>query len=237
MWRLFKKKTEKPFVSAVIAAGGSSSRMGGENKLLCDLCGLPVLIHTMLAFEACGVIDEIILVARSDVLVEYSQLCQDFSISKLCKVVRGGASRAESVLNGLEEVSADCRFVCVHDAARPLIEPGDIECVCTAAFENNCAAAVAPMTDTVKLVHDGRIERTVDRDSLVRAQTPQCADVQLLRGALYDAIQAGEKVTDECSALERMGLRPVAVFCTGSNLKITTPDDLLAASALLEARA
>ena len=67
--------------------------MGGENKLLCDLCGLPVLIHTMLAFEACGVIDEIILVARSDVLVEYSQLCQDFSISKLCKVVRGGTSR------------------------------------------------------------------------------------------------------------------------------------------------
>ena len=236
MLRLFKKKAEKPFVSAVIAAGGSSARMGGENKLLCELGGLPVLIHTMLAFEACGAVDEIVLVARDDVLVEYSQLCQDFSIGKLSKVVCGGASRAESVLRGLAEVSPGCRFVCVHDAARPLIEPADIERVCAAAFENNCAAAVAPMTDTVKLVRDGRIERTFDRDALVRAQTPQCADLQLLRGALYDAVQAGEKVTDESFALERMGLRPAAVFCTGANLKITTPDDLIAAAALLEAK-
>ena len=92
------------------------------------------------------------------------------------------------------------------------------------------------MTDTVKLVREGRIERTVDRDALVRAQTPQCADLQLLRGALYDAVQAGEKVTDESFALERMGLRPAAVVCTGANLKITTPDDLIAAAALLEAK-
>lgn len=236
MRRLFKKKEEKPFVSAVIAAGGSSTRMGGQNKLLCEIHGLPVLIHTMLAFEMCGAVDEIVLVAKREALVEYSQLCRDFSITKLSKAVCGGASRAESVLRGLEEVSPACRFVCVHDAARPLIEPADIERVCRAAFENNCAAAVAPMVDTVKVVAGGKIERTIDRDTLARAQTPQCADLQLLRGALYDAVQAGEKVTDECFALERIGVRPAAVFCTGTNLKITTPEDLIAAEAVLEAR-
>lgn len=236
MWRLFKKKEEKPFVSAVIAAGGSSARMGGENKLLCEIGELPVLVHTMLAFEMCGAVDEIVLVARGDVLVEYSQLCQSFSIGKLSRVVTGGASRAESVFRGLAEVSPECRFACVHDAARPLVTPEDIARVCQAAFEQNCAAAVTAMSDTVKQVRDGRIERTVDRDSLVRAQTPQCADIQLLRAALQDAIQAGETVTDECAALERMGLRPAAVLCTGENIKITMPEDLLVAEAILEAR-
>ena len=236
MRRLLKKKEEKPFVSAVIAAGGSSARMGGENKLLCEISGLPVLVHTMLAFEACAAIDEIVLVARGDVLVEYSQLCQDFSIRKLSKVVAGGANRAESVFRGLSEVSPQCRFACVHDAARPLVTPDDIERVCREAFACHCAAAVTAMTDTVKLVRDGRIERTLDRDSLVRAQTPQCADAQLLCAALQSALQAGEAVTDECSALERMGMRPAAVMCTGENIKITTPEDLVFAEAILEAR-
>ena len=237
MLRLFRKKEEKPFVSAVIAAGGSSARMGGENKLLYEIGGLPVLIHTMMAFEACPAVDEIILVARGDVLVEYSQLCRDFSVSKLSKVVAGGATRAESVYRGLSEVSERCRFACVHDAARPLILPEDIERVCAAAFECNAAAAACPMTDTVKVVRDGRIERTVDRDSLVRAQTPQCADRQLLCAALQDAIQAGETVTDECAALERMGVRPTAVLCSAGNIKITTPEDLIIAQAMLEERA
>ncbi len=236
MWRLFKKKEEKPFVSAIIAAGGSSSRMEGQNKLLCEIGGLPVLIHTMLAFETCGMIDEIVLVARDDVIIEYSQLCQEFSITKLDKVVTGGAQRAESVLRGLGEVSPDCRFACVHDAARPLILPQDIERVCRSAFAYNAAAAVTPVTDTIKLVSRDRIEKTVDRASLMRAQTPQCADVQMLRAAIQGALEAGETITDECSALERMGVRPAAVVCPPSNIKITTPEDLFAAEAILEER-
>ena len=142
--------------------------------------------------------------------------------------------RAQSVLCGLTHAHESSSFACVHDAARPLIDPQDIERVCRAAFESTAALAVAEMTDTVKHVVGGKVERTIDRQTLVRAQTPQCCDIGLLRAAMTQAVGRGLPITDESSALEIMGIKPVAVLCPPSNIKITTVEDLVMAEALLE---
>lgn len=232
---IFQKKRALPFVSAVIAAGGSSQRMG-ENKLLLELEGMPVLARTLAAFEACDMVREVILVAKSELVVEYSQLSIDFGMKKVTKVVAGGKNRAESVLRGVREVNENCEYICVHDAARPLVLPEEIERVCAAAFEQVAAVAVAPIRDTVKRVLDGRIRDTVDRETLRAAQTPQVAEAKLLEGALIRALTAGDAPTDDSGALEVMGVRPVAVACSPCNIKLTTPEDLVFAAAVVAAR-
>lgn len=232
---IWKRKRVQPYVSAVIAAGGSSQRMG-ENKLLYELDGIPVLARTLAAFEACELVQEIILVAKSDLVVEYSRVCTDFGMAKVTKVIAGGKTRAESVLRGVREVNEKCAYICVHDAARPLVLPEEVERVCAAAFEQVAAVAVAPICDTVKRVTDGRIRETVDRDTLRAAQTPQVAEAKILEGALTRALEVGEAPTDDSGALEALGVRPVAVECSACNIKLTTPEDLIFAAAVLAAR-
>lgn len=232
---IWKRKRVQPYVSAVIAAGGSSRRMG-ENKLLYELEGMPVLARTLAVFEACDLVQEVILVAKSDLVVEYSRICTDFGMTKVTKVVAGGKNRAESVLRGVREVNENCAYVCVHDAARPLVLPEEIERVCVAAFEQVAAVAVAPIRDTVKRVADERIRETVDREALRAAQTPQVAEAKMLEGALTRALESGEAPTDDSGALEALGVRPVAVECSPCNIKLTTPEDLIFAGAVLAAR-
>ena len=233
---LRKKKPPRPFVSAIIAAAGSSARMSGDNKLLLELGGIPVLARAMLAFEACEAIDEIILVAREDLVVEYANLARDAGVSKLTQAVSGGNSRLMSVYRGMAAVNADARFVAVHDGARPCIRPEEIERVCTAAFEASAAVAVAPVTDTVKRAKGASILSTEDRESLVCAQTPQVADRALLYAALERAVASHAPVTDESMALEQMGVRPRAVMLGRDNVKITTREDWLLAGLILDER-
>ena len=184
----FRKKEKKvPFVSAVIAASGSSTRMGGENKLLMDIGEQPVLAHTLLAFENCPTISEIIIAARSDMIIPYSNLASELGISKLKVVV-------------------------------------------------TAAAAAVPVKDTIKIVEDGRVLETVDRSRLWAMQTPQIADRALLLSALKNAIDTGLNATDECMALEAIHVRPAIVMCSYENIKITTPEDVLFARAILAQR-
>lgn len=234
--RIKKKKPQRPFVSAIIAAGGSGQRMG-ENKLLMPiLAERPVLVQTLLAFEECPGVDEIIVVARGDMVVEYTNLAAQSGIGKLAHVVAGGASRLESVYKGMAAVSDRAQYVAVHDGARPCIRPEEIGRVCAAAFEFKAAVAVAPIADTVKRVQDGCITATEDREQLFLAQTPQVADKALLYAALQRAIETSPPVTDESAALERMGLHPAAVVLSRENLKITTREDYLLAGVILEGR-
>ena len=232
-----KKKKQLPFVTAIIPAAGSSRRMGGGNKLLMELDGVPVLGRTLLALESCEIIREIIVAASEENIVAYAELGKSLGVTKLTKVVKGGATRQESVYRAAQEASDQAEYLAVHDGARPLVTAEVVQKACEGAFLHTCAAAAIPVHDTIKKVHkDGHIESTVDREDLRAMQTPQVADKSLLIAALQSAIEAGAAVTDECAALERMGARPVITEGSFENIKITTPADLIYGQAILEGR-
>ena len=232
-----KKKKQMPFVTAIIPAAGASRRMGGGNKLMMELDGIPVLGRTLLALEACDVIREIIVAAAEEHIVAYAELGKSLGITKLTKVVKGGVTRQESVYKAALEASPEAQYLAVHDGARPLVTADVVQKACEGAFLHTCAAAAVPVHDTIKEIQrDGHIERTVDRENLRAMQTPQVADKALLTAALQSAIEAGVTVTDECAALERMGARPVITEGSFENIKITTPADLIYGQAILEGR-
>lgn len=232
-----KKKKALPAVCAVIVAAGSSQRMGGQNKLLLPLAGAPVLAHTLRAFEKCAAVRDIVLVCREQDILPYTELARSYGVGKLRTVTRGGDSRTASVLAGLRAVPADAALVAVHDGARPLVSEAVItEAVCAAA-EHGAAAPVVPVKDSIKRIADGTIAADVPRDTLAAVQTPQVFRRELLLRALEDAARSGRSFTDDCAAVEAMGQAVQATHGSYENLKITTPEDILVAQALLQKEA
>ena len=232
-----KKKKALPAVCAVIVAAGSSQRMGGQNKLLLPLAGAPVLAHTLRAFEKCAAVRDIVLVCREQDILPYTELARSYGIGKLRTVTRGGDSRTASVLAGLRAAPADVALVAVHDGARPLVSEAVItEAVCAAA-EHGAAAPVVPVKDSIKRIADGTIAADVPRDTLAAVQTPQVFRRELLLRALEDATRSGRSFTDDCAAVEAMGQAVQATHGSYENIKITTPEDILVAQALLQKEA
>lgn len=236
--RLFRRRREgHPVCSAVVAAGGSSERMGGENKLLIPLFGVPVIVRTLLALDRAGLVDEIVVAVREEDLIAVGGLCGDFGIRKPVKLVAGGGSRLASVLAGVRECRRDAAFIAVHDGARPLATPELIDSVISLAHRTSAAAPAAPLKDTVKVVgEDGAVVSTPERSTLRAVQTPQVFDAQLLKAALQAAADAGIEVTDDCAAVERLGKTVYLCEGSGENFKITTPEDVLFAEAVVERR-
>lgn len=237
--RLFHRRgqAEHPACSVIVAAAGSSSRMGGENKLLQPLEGVPVLAHTLMALNASELVDEIVVAAREEDLVEISRLCHTYGITKCAKVVRGGESRVHSVLLAALEASPEASLLAVQDGARPLVTPELIGHVVSAAARCGAAAPAVAVKDTVKTVRaDGSVAETLERDVLRAVQTPQVFEASLLKVALQSALESGAPVTDDCSAVERLGKVVFLVEGEEENLKITTPVDLILAEAILRAR-
>ncbi len=236
--KLFRrdKREEHPFCSVIIAAAGSSSRMGGENKLTQPIGGIPVLARTLVAVNEASLVDEIVVAAREEDLLAFGELCKLYGISKPVKIVRGGESRLESVYRASLECRDSAAFLAVHDGARPLATPELIDRVIALAHRTNAAAPGVPVKDTIKVVREGKVESTPPRDTLQAIQTPQAFDAALLRGALQAAMTAGEEVTDDCSAVERLGKEIYLTDGSYENIKITTPEDLVLAEALLERR-
>lgn len=232
--RFLKKKNRRPYTAAVLAAAGSSSRMEGVNKLLALLDDVPVAAYALLALEHCDSIDEIVVASSEENLLPLTEICQEFQITKATKVIRGGASRAESVYKALCECSPETRFALVQDGARPFVTPELIRAVCEKAYIYQCATAAVPVKDTVKVVEQGMAVHTPDRSTLYAVQTPQATDIDLLKGALVQAMEQGAPVTDDCSAVERLHIRPAIVPGFYENIKITTPEDLDIAQVLLE---
>ena len=231
------REAQRPRCTALAAAAGSSTRMGGINKLLQPLDGVPVLVRTLTALQRAGRIDEIVVAAREEDVVEISRLCRTYGITKCAKVVRGGESRTHSVLLAALEARPDAELLAVQDGARPLVTPELIDAVAEAAARTAAAAPAVPVKDTVKVVRaDGTVDRTLDRDALRAVQTPQIFEASILKAALQSALEAGAAVTDDCSAVERLGKRVYLVEGDEENLKITTPVDLLLAEAILKDR-
>ena len=219
---------------AVIVAAGSASRMGGIDKVMATLQGEPMILRTVRTFQECDAIAEIVVVTRQDLIMPITGLCRD--LSKVKAVVVGGASRQESVQLGLNCLSSDVQLAAVHDGARPLVTWQVIDRAVRAAHTYGAAAPAVPVKDTIKVVKGGVVVSTPDRSTLQAVQTPQVFDFDLLRGALKKARDDGAQVTDDCSAVERMGLAVRMVEGDEENLKVTTPVDLKIAEMILEGR-
>ena len=217
---------------AVIVAAGSASRMGGIDKVMAPLKGEPMIVRTVRTFQECGAIAEIVVVTRQDLIAPISNLCAGFD--KVKAVVVGGNSRVESVWLGLSALGVGVELAAVHDGARPLISPEVIDRTVRAAHSYGAAAPAIPVKDTIKVVQGGLIASTPDRSALQAVQTPQIFDYDLLRGALKKAIQEDAPITDDCSAVERIGVKVKIVEGEERNLKVTTPFDLKIAEMLLE---
>ena len=227
------ENTGLPAVCAVIVAAGSSRRMGGENKLLMPLCGRPVLAHTLEAFEGSRAVRDIVLVCREQDMETYRALAESSRITKLRTMVQGGATRTDSVLAGVSASPEDAALVAVHDGARPLVSDKVITDAVRAAAESGAAAPVVPVKDSIKRIEDGNIAADVARDTLAAVQTPQVFRKDLLRRALTSAAERGYSFTDDCAAVESLGTIVKATHGSYQNIKITTPEDILVAEALL----
>ena len=225
-----------PFCSAIIAAAGSSQRMEGENKLLLPLGGKPVLAHTLQAVDAAAGVNEIIIAAREEDLTKFAELCKLWGITKPVKIVVGGKSREESVLRAAAEANRDADLLAVQDGARPFVTPELIDSVIEAARVHYAAAPAVPVKDTIKFVANGIVQSTPDRSLLYAVQTPQVFDAQLLRAALQSAVESGAVLTDDCSAVERIGKEIYLTEGLEENIKITTPWDMILAQAILDKR-
>ena len=239
MFPFFKKRKDarRPRCAALVAAAGSSTRMGGINKLLQPLDGIPVLIRTLQALQAAQRVDEIIVATRECDLVEIADLCRTYGISKCKKVIRGGESRAHSVMLAALEASEGTELLAVQDGARPLVTPALIDAVIHAAERCGAAAPAVAVKDTIKEADSsGIVVRTLERSALRAVQTPQVVSADLLKGALQSALEQQIPITDDCSAVERLGKEVLLIEGEESNLKITTPGDLILAEAILQAR-
>ncbi len=227
-----KKKEAEPYCAAVVVAAGSSTRMG-RDKLMLELAGTPVVIHTLRALDLCPQIHEIIVVTREDLMVPISKLCAEFALAKVRKIVVGGSTRAQSVYNGVQEVSKQTRLIAIHDGARPLVSQNVLQEVIAAAAECNAAAPAVPVKDTIKCAENGIVTDTPDRAKLYAVQTPQVFEADVIRAALYKAVDENQPITDDCSAVELLGMKVTLTQGADENIKITTPADLVLAEALL----
>ena len=225
----------RPRCSVVIVAAGSSTRMG-ENKMKLSLGGMPVLVRTLTVFQSCHDIDEIIVVVGQDDVEETAYLCQDYGIDKTAKVMIGGSTRAESALIGLLQISAKAELAAIHDGARPLVTEEVISGAIKAARVYRAATPAVPVRDTVKETDGETVVNTPDRARLMAVQTPQVFEPDLIKAALTDAIRKGIPITDDCSAVEALGMKVRLTEGSEENMKLTTPLDVKIAEAILADR-
>lgn len=227
-----RKALPLKYCGAVIVAAGTASRMGGIDKVMAPIGGEPMIVRTVRSFQACDAIKEIVIVTRQDLLVSVMDLCHGFD--KVRAVIVGGTSRQESVSLGLRALSGKVKLAAIQDGARPLITWQVIDRTVRAANTYGAAAPAIPVKDTIKVVSGGIIKATPDRKTLQAVQTPQVFDIDLLKAALKKAADDGAEVTDDCSAVERMGMSVKIIEGDERNIKITTPLDLKIAELFLE---
>ena len=229
-----KEKIGRPYCAAVIVAAGTSSRMGGTNKILTVLENLPVICRTVDVFDKCAMIDEIIVVTQQELLEKVSRYLKAYD--KMRMVVAGGETRTDSVMAGLAAVSDRAQLVAVHDGARPLVPAEVITKAVAKAAKFGAAAPAIPVKDTIKVSESGAVDATPRRETLFAVQTPQVFDADLLRGALQNAAEHGLALTDDCSAVEALGMSVQLTEGSEENIKITTPLDLELAEAIIARR-
>jgi len=222
-------------VTAIIAAAGAGRRMKADRpKQLFLLQDTPILIYTIRKFDACRVIDNVIVAAPRESVDEVRTLVNDAGFAKPVTVIQGGDRRQDSVAIALQHLPQDITIVAVHDAVRPFVSVEEIEAVIRKADEVGAAILAVPIVDTVKQVERDVIDATLTREHLVLAQTPQAFRSEILREAFERAKKDEYYGTDESSLVERMGRSVSIVRGSDRNIKITRPTDLILARVLLE---
>lgn len=224
-------------VDAVIVAAGKSSRMG-INKQLVEIDGLPILAHTLKAFDNVDLVDRIVLVtALDDMELFRDRIVKKYGISKAVHIVSGGSERQHSVMNGLDFLKGSCDIVLVHDGARPFVTPEIIWTSVGEAFLYGAAACAVPAKDTVKLTDpDGFISYSTDRSKTYYVQTPQAFKFEILYNAHIKAKEDGFIGTDDTVLVERIGIKVKLFRGSYENIKITTPEDVYIGEAIIKYR-
>ena len=235
--KLLRRRGSHPYCAALVPAAGRSRRMGGTDKLTALLGGEPVIHRTLWALDNARLVDEIVVAASPDRPEEIAALCVRAGVKKPLRVVEGGESRAQSVLMAALAASDQCELLAVHDGARPLIRGEQVDDMVRLGQKTYAAAPALPVTDTVKVADmAGLVQSTPDRKTLYAVQTPQVFQANILKAALQSAIQAGADITDDCSAVERLGKEVWLAPGWRENIKITTREDLTMAEAFLRER-
>ena len=196
-----------------------------------------MLVRTLQVFQSCDLVHEVIVVTREDLIVPVSQLCRDFMLDKVTKVMVGGAERVLSVRIGVQEARRDAALIAIHDGGAAAAEPGGAGRSAEKRLRLPGAAAPAiPMVDTIKRAERGVVVETMDRSSLWAVQTPQVFEASLIRAALEKAVADGETLTDDCAAVERIGMKVSLTRGDRENIKLTTPYDLMVGEAIIRQR-
>ncbi len=223
--------------AAVILAAGDSKRMGNINKLFYRVGGVPVLAHTLIAYQKCPLIREIVVVAKPEDFSKIQELKRKYGISKLAHLANGGQTRQESAKNGVEKLGDDVKYVAIADGARCLTTPTQITKVCLSAYRQMAACAAHKVTDTVKratVLHN--TTETIDRKDLWEMQTPQVFNTSLYKAAMIRAEENNLMATDDATLIEGLGYRVHLIECGIGNIKITTVEDVPFAEAVLSYR-
>lgn len=221
-------------VGAIVVAAGSSTRMNGINKITVKLKNIPVIIRTLMNFEVCDLVDFVVVVTREDMIFEIEEYIKEYELKKVKKVISGGNTRQESVEKGLIEFPKNTDIVLIHDGARPFISPKIIEDTVNMAKEHNGAIVAVPVKDTIKVISENRVEKTIDRSKLYNVQTPQAFNYSMYKKAQSIAKENNLSFTDDSQLFENIGKEVVLVNGDYKNIKITTTHDLNIANSFLE---
>ncbi|MDE6657994.1 MAG: 2-C-methyl-D-erythritol 4-phosphate cytidylyltransferase [Oscillospiraceae bacterium] len=219
--------------SAILVCAGNASRMGGINKILMPLGQSNVIGICMQAFQNCADISEIIIVTKSENRQVIQETAEKLNISKLTHITEGGATRQQSVLQGLKLVSKQTNYIAIHDGARPLVKSEHIAKVIQDARIFGGATLGVPVKDTIKIIDDGLITDTPPRNSLYLTQTPQVFRKKLYFEAVDFALEHNLDFTDDCQLIESIGGKIYMTIGDYANIKITTPEDRAIAEVLL----
>ena len=232
--KLFPKKAAGPEggCAVVVVAAGSATRMEGIDKITAPLGGEPLVLHALAPFQESSLVDEIVIVTREDKMVEIGALCSGRGFDKVKRIVKGGDTRTESVWAGVKEVSQGTDFIAIHDGARPFVTKEIVEETIRTAKARSAAAPAIPVKDTIKRAEDGVVTETLDRSRLFAIQTPQVFAAPLIRVGLQKALEEKLSLTDDCAAVERLGMHVKLVEGDVRNRKITLPADLALAEVL-----
>ncbi len=229
---------KKRFNSAILLAAGSGTRMNDDRaKQFMEIRGLPMVVRSALAFEQSSEIHEIVVVTRAADIEGCQKILRDHGITKLTKVVAGGSTRQESAKLGFDAVNPACDFVAIHDAARCLITPDNIEAVMETAYVSGAAACASMVVDTIKKTNGANtITETIDRENTWLVQTPQVFMADMYRAAAYMAVKEHVNATDDCALCERLGFQVKLVNTDRFNIKVTYPEDIRMAEMILDIR-
>ena len=231
------KREEKPLTCGAVVLGAGNAQRMGFDKMTMMLDGQPVLVRAISAFQQSPLVEEIVVVTKTERIEEVADLCRQYNLTKVSAVVCGGKTRTESALAGVMALKKDSRLTAIHDGARPLVSQELIEACIRKAGIQYAAIPVVRSTDTLRGIDEkGALTGVYDRDKIVRVQTPQIFQTELVKGALTDAVQKGMTFTDDATAVERLGVKIQAVEGEEDNLKLTTPQDLMIAEGILERR-